>query len=147
MHASARKHERVHGEVASRDLSEILARAHIAALAGDEFQVGADEFLAAWEPHYSREELTRIVTPQRTLARRLAKHESLTVAETDRAMRLARIVTEVERIFADADKAAQWLRRPNGSLNEQSPLALLWSEAGARAVEDVLIRIDHGMFG
>ncbi len=124
-----------------------LGKAHEAALSGETYRLAPDAFLKIWGSRYSREELHETVATERTLARRVAKREPLTVAETDRAIRLARITTETERVFADPAKAARWLRRPNGALGGQTPLSLLKSEAGARAVDEILIRIDHGMVG
>jgi putative toxin-antitoxin system antitoxin component (TIGR02293 family) len=73
-------------------------------------------------------------------------HEPLTIPETDRALRLARATTEAARVFGDPDKVARWLRKPNASLGGQTPLSLLRSETGAKAVEEILIQIDHGIF-
>jgi len=124
-----------------------LVQAHDAAISGHDYRLAPQLFLKVWGSHFSREELHDTVAPDRTLARRLAKQERLTTAETDRAIRLARIVTEAERVFGDSEKAGLWLRRDNGALGGQAPLSLLKTEAGARAVDEILIRIDHGMYG
>lgn len=91
-------------------------------------------------------ELEELVIPHRTMARRLAKKESLTQEETDKAVRLARVVREADRVFGNAGKADRWLRSPLKRLSNQTPLELLKSEAGAMLVEEVLGQIDHGMF-
>ena len=49
-------------------------------------------------------------------------------------------------MFADPAKAARWLRKPNRVLNLQTPLTLLETETGARAVEEALGQIDHGVY-
>jgi putative toxin-antitoxin system antitoxin component (TIGR02293 family) len=102
--------------------------------------------LAKWGPQFSTKELESLVIPKRTLARRSARREALTSEETDRALRLARIGSEADRVFANPEKAARWLRRPNPALAGQTPLSLLKTEAGARAVDDILGQIDHGLF-
>lgn len=94
---------------------------------------------------YSGAEISALVVPKRTLARRRARKELLSVEETDRALRLERIATLAERVFADATKARRWLRKPKRSLNGAAPLAFLASEASARLVEEMLYRIEHGM--
>jgi putative toxin-antitoxin system antitoxin component (TIGR02293 family) len=94
---------------------------------------------------YSDDELFTLVIPKRTLARRRAAHEALTVEETDKAMRLTRIATLAQRVFADPGKAHRWLRKPKRELNGETPIAFLASEEGARLVEEMLHRIDHGM--
>ena len=84
--------------------------------------------------------------PKRTLARRQAAKEPLSVEETDKAVRLGRIDKMAEKIFGDASKAHRWLRKPKRALGGDTPLAYLATEAGARAVEEMLNQIDHGIF-
>ena len=95
---------------------------------------------------YSEEEIFALVVPKRTLARRKAAHEPLTVEETDKALRLARIAVQAERVFGAPEKAHRWLREPKRALQGETPLAYLASEAGARVVEEMLYRIEYGMF-
>jgi putative toxin-antitoxin system antitoxin component (TIGR02293 family) len=69
---------------------------------------------------------------------RLSRHES------DRLYRLARIVALAKRSLGEDEKAASWLRRPNRALGGSTPLGLVDTELGARAVENVLGRIAYG---
>lgn len=94
---------------------------------------------------YTEGEISGLVVPQRTLARRRADREALTVEETDKALRLGRIARLAGRVFGDLEKAYRWLRKPKRGLNGQTPVAFLASEEGARKVEEMLYRIDHGM--
>jgi putative toxin-antitoxin system antitoxin component (TIGR02293 family) len=94
---------------------------------------------------YSDAEIFELVVPKRTLARRQARSEPLTVEETDKALRLKRIAVVAERVFGDPAKAYRWLRKPKRALQGATPVGYLASEQGARAVEDMLIRIEHGM--
>jgi putative toxin-antitoxin system antitoxin component (TIGR02293 family) len=95
---------------------------------------------------YSEDEIFALVVPKRTLARRKAANEPLTVEETDKALRLERIATQAERVFGAAEKAHRWLRKPKRALQGETPVAYLASEAGARVVEEMLGRIEHGIF-
>src|SRR5882672_9195392 len=95
---------------------------------------------------YSEEEIFSLVVPKRTLARRKAANEPLTVEETDKALRLARVAAQAERVFGEPEKAHRWLRKAKRELAGETPLAYLASEAGARVVEEMLHRIEHGMF-
>ena len=95
---------------------------------------------------YSEEEIFELVVPKRTLARRRAMSDLLTVEETDKALRLKRIAAQAQRVFGDRDKANRWLRKPKRELKGETPLAFLASEAGARLVEEMLHRIEHGIF-
>ena len=102
--------------------------------------------LAALASHgYSEEEIFALVVPKRTLARRQAADEPLTVEETDKALRLQRIAARAEKVFGDPAKAHRWLRKPKRALEGETPIAFLASEEGARTVEQMLHRIDHGM--
>jgi putative toxin-antitoxin system antitoxin component (TIGR02293 family) len=95
---------------------------------------------------YSEEEIFALVVPKRTLMRRRADAEPLTVEETDKVLRLERIATQAERVFGDRDKAHRWLRKPKRELDGETPLAFLASEAAARVVEEMLNRIEHGIY-
>src|ERR1700704_6603343 len=95
---------------------------------------------------YSEDEVFALVVPKRTLARRRAANERLTLEETDKALRLARIAVQAERVFGAPEKAHRWLRKAKRELQGETPLAYLASEAGARVVEEMLFRIEHGLF-
>ena len=93
------------------------------------------------------EEVERLVMPRRTLQHRRARRERLSVAESDRLARIARVAAAAAETFQDEEKAARWLRRPNRALGGSVPLDLLVTGEGARLVEDVLVRISHGVHG
>jgi putative toxin-antitoxin system antitoxin component (TIGR02293 family) len=48
--------------------------------------------------------------------------------------------------FGTADKARSWLATPNPALNDEEPLELARTAKGAERVEEVLTRIDYGIF-
>jgi putative toxin-antitoxin system antitoxin component (TIGR02293 family) len=85
-----------------------------------------------------------LMVPPRTLARRRGRAR-MKAAESDRLVRLARVGTHAVRVFGTDDKAAAWLHRPNRALNNRTPLNLLQTDLGAKQVEDVLGRIEHGV--
>ena len=95
---------------------------------------------------YSEDEIFALVVPKRTLARRKAANEPLTVEETDKALRLERVAVQAERVFGEPEKAHRWLRKAKRELQGETPLAYMASEAGARVVEEMLFRIEHGIF-
>ncbi len=90
------------------------------------------------------ETATVLRLPERTLARR-KKSRRLRSDESDRLLRLARIGAQATEVLGSEEKAAQWLRRLNRALDDRSPLQLLDSDIGAKQVEDVLGRIEHGV--
>lgn len=69
---------------------------------------------------------------------RLARYES------DRLYRLARIVALTKYYLGNEEAASRWLKRPNRALGGRTPLELIDTELGARAVENVLGRIAFG---
>ena len=87
-----------------------------------------------------------VIAPPRTLAHRRANAESLTVEESDRAVRLARIVAQTESVFGNKDKAMGWLRRPMKRFEGGTPIEMLTTEVGSRLVEEALVQIDEGFF-
>lgn len=91
------------------------------------------------------DEVYSLILPQRTLSHRRAKSEPLTAEESDRAMRIARILALADAVFGDHDKALRWLRKPKARFSGRSPVSMLATEAGARLVEELLLQIDYGM--
>jgi putative toxin-antitoxin system antitoxin component (TIGR02293 family) len=55
-----------------------------------------------------------------------------------------RVFKQAVRAFGDVGKAVRWLRQDVPSLGGRKPIALLWTEAGARAVLSALDRIEFG---
>lgn len=92
------------------------------------------------------DELYELVIPRRTFDRRLEEKQPLTVAESDRLLRAARVVVRAIEALGNGEKAAKWLRTPNRSLRGLVPLTLLETDIGARAVERTLGRIEHGVY-
>lgn len=95
---------------------------------------------------FTMDEIYATVAPRRTLDRRRQFGKKLTLAESDRVLRLERIVDMADRVFADPVKARRWLRKPNRALDQAAPIDLLISESGAAAVEEELHAIDYGIY-
>ncbi len=89
-------------------------------------------------------EVYGLVLPRKTLSNRKATG-TLTPDQSDKLVRVARVIAKAEETFGDPEKAYCWLRRPTAPLNDEEPLKLLDTEAGARKVEELLIQIDHGI--
>jgi putative toxin-antitoxin system antitoxin component (TIGR02293 family) len=82
--------------------------------------------------------------PPRTLARR-KQARKLEADESDRLYRLARMAAHAVAVFGTEEKASAWLRRPNRALHGETPVRLLGTDIGARQVEDLLGRLEHGV--
>lgn len=89
-------------------------------------------------------EIGTLVIKPRTLSHRRARQSKLTVEESDRAARVARIVALARRTFASRDKADRWLHRELSALDGRRPMDLVRTHPGARIVEDLLIGIAWG---
>jgi putative toxin-antitoxin system antitoxin component (TIGR02293 family) len=87
-----------------------------------------------------------LVAPPRTIAHRRANEERLTIDESDRAVRLARVVAQTESVFGNKDKALAWLRQPLKRFEGNTPIEMLASDVGSRMVEEALVQIDEGFF-
>lgn len=86
------------------------------------------------------------VIARRTWTHRKQKNELLTPAESGRWLRAAKMVALAEEVFGDQDKASRWLHKPRKAYNNQSPLEMIQTEAGAKLVEETLNQIDAGYF-
>lgn len=83
--------------------------------------------------------------PLRTLARR-KRERKLHADESDRLVRLARVATTAARVLGHERTAGSWLRDANVALGGERPIDLLRTDLGARQVEDVLGRIEFGVY-
>jgi putative toxin-antitoxin system antitoxin component (TIGR02293 family) len=91
-------------------------------------------------------EVSEIVISPRTLKHRRARGEHLSHEETDRMVRVARIVALADEIFGDHSKALLWLRTEDDRIGGRRPLSMLQTEAGGRVVENLLWQIDEGVY-
>ena len=102
-----------------------------------------DNFLANTQLNFHL--IENQVMPRRTFKRRQAAHQPLDPLESDRMLRLVRLVAQAEETFGDAGKARVWLNRPTRLLEGQTPLDMADTDEGARRVEALLGRIGHGL--
>ena len=89
-------------------------------------------------------DIATVIIKPRTLSHRLAQHSRLTVEESDRAAKLARVRVLAEETFADSYKADRWLHRELPLLDGRRPIDLIRTQVGARMVEDFLASIAWG---
>jgi putative toxin-antitoxin system antitoxin component (TIGR02293 family) len=84
---------------------------------------------------------------EKTLERRLKAHARLKPDESERVARLMRIISLAASVLESEVHAREWLNRPLRELDGRTPLQMTATEPGAREVERVLGRIEHGIFG
>ena len=83
---------------------------------------------------------------QKTVSRlRRSPGHRLSPSASDRLYRLARLYALAEEVLEGGEEARSWLRSPQVGLNNRVPLDLMRTEAGAREVESLLVRIEHGV--
>jgi putative toxin-antitoxin system antitoxin component (TIGR02293 family) len=83
---------------------------------------------------------------ERTLSRRIAVNALLTAEESDRMVRLARVLALAKETLGDMEKAARWLQTANRALEGDRPFDRLDTDAGVRSVEQILGRIAYGVY-
>ena len=93
----------------------------------------------------STAEVHELVVKPRTLSHRREKGQPLSVDESDRAVRVARIIEQATQAFGDRDKAMRWLRKPKRRFDGRAPMDMLLTETGGRLVEEMLLQVDEGM--
>lgn len=82
----------------------------------------------------------------RTLTRR-KKDKKLNAFESDRLISISRLVAmSIELFEGDRAQAMQWFNKPNRGLGGISPLKMAATETGAREVENLIGRLEHGVF-
>ncbi len=103
--------------------------------------------LLAQELSVEKKTVARVVgISDRTLSRRIAKDERLSADESDRMVRLARVVAMATDTLGTIKKASLWLQTPNRVLGGETPLSLLDTDTGVRSVETILGRIAWGVY-
>jgi len=80
-----------------------------------------------------------------TLHRRKATGR-LTTGESDKVVRFARLLGQAVHLFGGVEDARRWLKSPQRGLGGAVPLDYAQTEAGAREVENLLGRIDYGVY-
>ncbi|MBA3353113.1 MAG: DUF2384 domain-containing protein [Blastocatellia bacterium] len=80
-----------------------------------------------------------------TLHRRKASGR-LTSDESDKVLRFARLLGQAVQLFGGIEDARRWLKAPQRGLGGAVPLDYAQTETGAREVENLLGRIDYGVY-
>ena len=80
-----------------------------------------------------------------TLHRRKAAGR-LDVAESDRVLRFARLLGKATSVLESIEQGRRWLTSPQVGLGGSVPLEYAETEAGAREVENLLGRIEYGVY-
>jgi putative toxin-antitoxin system antitoxin component (TIGR02293 family) len=66
--------------------------------------------------------------------------------ESEKLVRYQRLLKEAEDVFGGGDSAREWLTNPQAGLGNAVPLDFAKTEIGAREVENLLGRIEYGVY-
>ena len=64
---------------------------------------------------------------------------------TEKALQVANLYAQGEDVFGEAWRFQGWMNHPSPIFGGEKPIELLDSRFGFRAVQDELVRIDHGV--
>jgi putative toxin-antitoxin system antitoxin component (TIGR02293 family) len=101
------------------------------------------EYLGVSKRHFSellqinRSSLSRWITEKRTMPKTIS----------DRVARVARVTFLVENELGGQEEAVGWLNRNIPALGNIPPLSLLGTDAGAKLIEQLLVRAQDGIYG
>ena len=65
---------------------------------------------------------------------------------SEKLVRYQSLLKKAEEVFGDAENAREWLTHPQRGLGNAMPLEFAKSELGAREVENLLGRIEYGVY-
>ena len=94
----------------------------------------------------SEERLAGLLGLSRATLHRRKVGGTLDRAASDRLVRYARLLNRAEAVLGSAASARSWLAAPAVAFHGESPLDYADTEVGAREVEALLGRIEHGVF-
>ena len=83
--------------------------------------------------------------PLRTLARR-KKEGRLNLFESERLFRVGYLFQKALTVLGDKEAVRNWFKNPKKALAEKPPFDYMETEIGAREVEEMLGRLEHGVF-
>ena len=92
------------------------------------------------------EELGRLLRMSPATLNRRKKGSHLTTAESERIVRFARLFGQACEVLETEEAARDWLKTENPGTAHEPPLSYADTEFGAREVENLLGRLDHGIF-
>ena len=79
-------------------------------------------------------------------ARSEASNATLSPVASDRLMRVVQIFDHAKTIFDNQGNAVEWFVTSNPALSGEAPLSLLDTDAGVHEVDDVLTRLEFGVY-
>lgn len=101
--------------------------------------------LARWLA-ISDDQLAPLLGISRATLHRRRKTGHLEPPESERIVRFARLLGRAVEVFGEESAAREWLKSPAVAFSGETPLSFADTEVGAREVEYLLGRLEHGVF-
>ena len=92
------------------------------------------------------EQLARKLAISRSTLQRRKTAGRLSSDESDKVMRFARLLDHAVKVFGSLTNARAWLKHPQRGLGGAIPLDYAETEVGAREVDNLIGRIDYGVY-
>lgn len=68
------------------------------------------------------------------------------IEDLDRLQNIVDVTARAIEVFGTREKALRWLKTPVRSLDDQTPISLLKNPEGVDRVQDILGRVEHGIW-
>ncbi len=94
----------------------------------------------------SEEELGRYLGISPATLHRRKKSGKLETPESERVVRFARLFGIIMGVLETEEASREWIKTANPGTAGETPLSYADTEFGAREVENLIGRIDHGVF-
>lgn len=101
--------------------------------------------LAVRERTHIKPKVFNRVLPRTTLQSRQQSGSRLNPEQSEKVLRIAHTYARAAEVFGDQGRGEAWMAREHPELDGQTPAELLDTEFGARRVEQMLGRIEHGI--
>lgn len=85
------------------------------------------------------------VLSRTTLQSRRQAGGRLNPEQSEKVLRIAHVFARAVEVFGDRSRGEEWMGRVHSELEGQTPAEMLDTEFGARRVEQLLGRIEHGI--
>jgi putative toxin-antitoxin system antitoxin component (TIGR02293 family) len=94
----------------------------------------------------SLEQLAAVLGMSRATLHRRKTKGRLAEPESERLVRYQQLLKKAVDVFGNDDKAREWLTHPQSGLGQAVPIEFAQTEIGAREVENLLGRIEYGVY-
>lgn len=79
-------------------------------------------------------------------SRTLSRRSKLRQDVSERVLRIGTLFQRALEVLGSRERAEKWFRSPKKALGNQTPLEFAETELGSREVEDLLGRLEHGVY-